>query len=112
MNGAFGSSNDVFSILISWSPLLLTTAGVVITFCPGLWNIGIEGQMVLGSIFATWMLRLLQDTNVPPVLIIILGILFGMIGGALWAGLAGALKTFGGVNEIFGGLGLILLPPR
>jgi len=106
VSGAFGSSNDVFSILISWSPLLLTTAGVLITFSAGLWNIGIEGQMVLGSIFATWLLRLLQDTNVPPALIIILGILFGMIGGALWAGLAGALKTFGGVNEIFGGLGL------
>jgi simple sugar transport system permease protein len=29
-----------------------------------------------------------------------------MIGGAIWAGLAGVLKTFGGVNEIFGGLGL------
>jgi general nucleoside transport system permease protein len=29
-----------------------------------------------------------------------------MVGGALWASLAGALKTFGGVNEIFGGLGL------
>ncbi|MGA7193116.1 MAG: ABC transporter permease [Anaerolineales bacterium] len=106
VSGAFGSSNDVTSILISWSPLLLTTAGVLITFSAGLWNIGIEGQMVLGSIFATWMLRLLQDTNMPPALIIILGILFGMIGGALWAGLAGALKTFGGVNEIFGGLGL------
>ncbi len=104
--GAFGSSNDVMNILISWSPLLLTTAGVLITFSAGLWNIGVEGQMVLGSIFATWMLRLLQNTNVPPALIIVLGILFGMIGGALWAALAGALKTFGGVNEIFGGLGL------
>jgi simple sugar transport system permease protein len=49
---------------------------------------------------------LLQDTSLPPALIIILGILFGMFGGALWASLAGALKTFGGVNEIFGGLGL------
>ncbi|HUH96479.1 MAG TPA: ABC transporter permease [Anaerolineales bacterium] len=106
VSGAFGSSNDVVSILISWSPLLLTTAGVLITFAAGLWNIGVEGQMVLGSIFATWMLRLLQDTSLPPALIILLGIIFGMIGGALWAGLAGALKTFGGVNEIFGGLGL------
>ena len=106
LNGAFGSSNNLIAILITWSPLLLTTAGVLITFAAGLWNIGVEGQMVLGSIFATWMLRLLQDTNVPPALIIILGILFGMIGGALWAALAGALKTFGGVNEIFGGLGL------
>ena len=106
LSGAFGSSQRVVAILITWSPLLLTTAGVLITFAAGLWNIGVEGQMTLGAIFATWMLRTLQDTSLPPALIIILGILAGVAGGALWASLAGALKTFGGVNEIFGGLGL------
>jgi general nucleoside transport system permease protein len=106
LTGSFGSSKNLMAVLITWSPLLLTTAGVLITFAAGLWNIGVEGQMVLGAIFATWMLRLLQDTSLPPALIIFLGILFGMVGGALWAALAGALKTFGGVNEIFGGLGL------
>jgi simple sugar transport system permease protein len=106
LSGAFGSKNNLMAVLITWSPLLLTTAGVLITFAAGLWNIGVEGQMTLGAIFATWMLRLLQDSTLPPALIIFLGILFGMIGGALWASLAGALKTFGGVNEIFGGLGL------
>jgi len=106
ISGAFGSSNNIQNILITWSPLLLTTAGVLITFSAGLWNIGIEGQMTLGAIFATGVLRALQNTQLPPALIIILGILAGVIGGALWAALAGALKTFGGVNEIFGGLGL------
>jgi general nucleoside transport system permease protein len=106
LNGAFGSSHNVITVLITWSPLLLTTAGVLITFAAGLWNIGVEGQMTLGAIFATWGLRLLQDTSVHPALIMVVGILFGIVGGALWASLAGALKTFGGVNEIFGGLGL------
>ncbi len=106
ISGAFGSLNNIENILITWSPLLLTTAGVLITFSAGLWNIGIEGQMTLGAIFTTGVLRLLQDSTLPPALIIILGILAGIIGGALWAALAGALKTFGGVNEIFGGLGL------
>lgn len=106
LSGAFGSKKNLIAVLITWTPLLLTTAGVLITFAAGLWNIGIEGQMTLGAIFATWALRLLQDTSVPPVLTIALGLAFGMIGGALWAALAGALKTFGGVNEIFGGLGL------
>jgi simple sugar transport system permease protein len=86
--------------------LLLTTAGVLITFAAGLWNIGIEGQMTLGAIFTTGLLRLLQNSQLPPALIIILGILAGIVGGALWAALAGVLKIFGGVNEIFGGLGL------
>ncbi|HLB65430.1 MAG TPA: ABC transporter permease [Anaerolineales bacterium] len=106
LRGAFGSSSNLENLLISWSPLLLTSAGVLITFSAGLWNIGVEGQMVLGAIFATGMLRSLQDTGFPPALIIALGILAGAVGGALWAGVAGALKTFGGVNEIFGGLGL------
>lgn len=106
LKGAFGSANNLENLLISWSPLLLTTAGVLITFSAGMWNIGVEGQMTLGAIFTTWILRLLQDSSLPPGLVILLGILAGVIGGALWAGLAGALKTFGGVNEIFGGLGL------
>ena len=106
LKGAFGSTNNLEYVLLSWSPLLLTTAGVLITFSAGMWNIGVEGQMTLGAIFTTWILRLLQDSSLPPGLIILLGILAGVIGGALWAGLAGALKTFGGVNEIFGGLGL------
>jgi ABC-type uncharacterized transport system permease subunit len=106
LKGALGSANNLENLLISWSPLLLTTAGVLITFSAGLWNIGVEGQMTLGAIFTTWVLRMLQDSSLPPGLIIVLGILAGIIGGALWAGLTGALKTFGGVNEIFGGLGL------
>ncbi len=106
INGAFGSIDNIEKVLITWSPLLLTTAGVLVTFSAGLWNIGVEGQMVLGAIFTTGMLRLLQDSSLAPALIIILSILAGIVGGAIWAALAGALKTFGGVNEIFGGLGL------
>jgi simple sugar transport system permease protein len=101
--GSFGKFSDV---LVAFIPLLITVAGLLITFTAGLWNIGVEGQIILGAISTTWVLRLLQDTAAPPALIIILSLLAGMAGGALWAALAGALKTFGGVNEIFGGLGL------
>ena len=87
-------------------PLLLATAGVLVTFAAGLWNIGVEGQIMLGAVLTTWVLRLLQDTTLSPALIIVLAMLAGIVGGALWAALAGVLKTFGGVNEIFGGLGL------
>jgi ABC-type uncharacterized transport system permease subunit len=106
LKGAFGSTRNLVAVLITWSPLLLTTAGVLITFSAGLWNIGMEGQMTMGAIFTTGVLRMLQDSALPPVWIIVLGILAGIVGGAIWAALAGVLKTFGGVNEIFGGLGL------
>ncbi len=104
--GAVGKVTNISDVLVSWAPLLITTAGLLVTFAAGLWNIGIEGQITLGAIFCTWVLRSLQNSSIPPGLIIALSILAGMFGGMLWASLVGLLKTFGGVNEIFGGLGL------
>jgi general nucleoside transport system permease protein len=106
LNGAIGSTARIANVLGAWVPLVLVSAGLLITFSAGLWNIGIEGQIMLGAIFTTGAIRLLQDTALPPALVIALAILAGILGGALWASLAGVLKTFGGVNEIFGGLGL------
>ncbi len=104
--GSIGSWTKISDVLISWTPLLLATTGLLVTFAAGLWNIGIEGQIMIGAVFSTWALRLLQESSLAPALILALAILSGMLGGALWALLTGALKTFGGVNEIFGGLGL------
>jgi simple sugar transport system permease protein len=104
--GSVGSIKKITDVLVAWVPLLLATSGLLLTFAAGLWNIGIEGQITLGAIFATGTLRLLQDSPLPGGLAIAAAMLAALIGGALWAGLAGLLKTFGGVNEIFGGLGL------
>jgi ABC-type uncharacterized transport system permease subunit len=106
IQGAFNNLSSISNDFVVWVPLVLATSGLLITFAAGLWNIGVEGQITLGAIFTTGILRMLQNTSTPPVIIIMLGIIAGMIGGAFWAALAGALKTFGGVNEIFGGLGL------
>ncbi len=104
--GALGSWEVISNVLVSWVPLLLVTSGLLLTFTVGLWNIGIEGQITVGAIFSTWAFRLLLGSGMAPGLVILAAFLAGMLGGALWAMLAGALKTFGGVNEIFGGLGL------
>ncbi|MDY6846350.1 MAG: ABC transporter permease [Chloroflexota bacterium] len=104
--GATGSMTRMTNVLVVWAPLVLVTCGLLITFTTGLWNIGIEGQITLGAIFTTGTMRLFLDTAVSPAIVIILSILIGMVGGAIWAALSGILKTYGGVNEIFGGLGL------
>ena len=104
--GAVGNPTRIANVIVAWVPLVLATCGVLVTFTAGLWNIGIEGQITLGAIFTTGVIRLFLGTSVNPVLVIIISILAGMVGGALWAVLAGVLKVFGGVNEIFGGLGL------
>jgi general nucleoside transport system permease protein len=104
--GVVGSIGNISNVLIAWVPLLIVTSGLLVTFAAGLWNIGVEGQVIIGAVFTTGILRLLQDSTLPAGVILVLAILAGMLGGSLWAGLAGVLKTFGGVNEIFGGLGL------
>lgn len=104
--GSVGSMRKFAEVLVSFVPLLLVTAGLLITFSAGLWNIGVEGQIVLGAISTVWVLRYFVDSTLSPALIITLAMLAGMLGGACWAALTGVLKIFGGVNEIFGGLGL------
>lgn len=104
--GGAGSVTQISNVLVAWVPLLIVTMGLLITFTAGLWNIGIEGQIILGAVFTTAVMRTLQGTAWPPALILLLALLAGALGGALWAILSGLLKTHGGVNEIFGGLGL------
>ena len=104
--GSTGNATRSASVFVVWVPLVLVTCGLLATFTAGLWNIGIEGQITVGAIFTTGVMRLFLDSSVSPVLVIIISIVAGMVGGAIWAALAGVLKTFGGVNEIFGGLGL------
>ena len=101
--GALGSAGGLSSTLMAWVPLVLAAAGLVITFAAGLWNIGIEGQIVMGAIAATAVARLVEA---PSALLLPLMFLAGLAGGLLWGLLVGSLRVFGRVNEIFGGLGL------
>jgi simple sugar transport system permease protein len=102
-NGAFGDAVKIGNVALAWIPILLASVGLLITFTAGLWNIGIEGQIVFGAIFTTWAARTL---DLPTPILIPLLFIAGAIGGALWALVAGLLKTYGHVHEIFGGLGL------
>lgn len=86
-----------------WIPLTLVSLGLVITFTAGLWNIGVEGQMMMGAIFASWVA---QFVTLPAIVLVPLELLAAALGGALWAAFAGVLKTRGGVHEIFGGVAL------
>ncbi len=102
-NGAFGNATKLGNVALAWVPLMLASVGLLITFTAGLWNIGIEGQIVMGAIFATWAAR---TFDLPAEALIPLLFLAGLVGGGLWGLLAGVLKTYGHVHEIFGGLGL------
>jgi simple sugar transport system permease protein len=85
--------------------LTLCACGLLYSFRIGLWNIGVEGQVMMGAVMATAVLRLGVGKDMPA-LYLGMSFLLGAAGGAVWAAIAGFLKTKGGVNEIFSGLGL------
>jgi simple sugar transport system permease protein len=108
LNGAVGTSDRLFSTLAFWVPLLLCASGLLVTFTAGLWNIGVEGQMIMGALGASWVALKVAAPNpaIPGWLVLLLEVLVAMAAGSLWAALAGLLKTRGGVHEIFGGVAL------
>lgn len=103
ITGAFGGVRKLADITVAMVPLLLCSAGMLVTFAAGLWNIGVEGQMVAGALMTTW---LVQAVTLPRAVMVPLTVVAGVLGGALWGFLTGVLRTYAGVNEIFGGLGL------
>ena len=103
--GALGSWSKLTQVLMVWIPLTLCACGLLYSFRIGLWNIGVEGQVVAGAIASTAVLRFGVESGAPS-LMLVLAFAAGVVGGSVWAVLAGFLKTKGGVNEIFGGLGL------
>lgn len=104
---AFSSPIKRADTIMLATPLLLCATGLTLTFSAGLYNLGVEGQMVLGAICALIPLRLLPD--LPPPLLWTLAISSGALGGGLWALLTALLKLYGHISEIFAGLGLNFL---
>ncbi len=97
-DGAFGSANAFAETLVKATPLLLVGLGICISFRGDVINIGGEGQMIIGGIFATWIG--LTFTGLPGWLAITLGLFAGFLGGAIWGGIPGYLKAYFNVNEI------------
>jgi ABC-type uncharacterized transport system permease subunit len=98
LEGAFGSPNAMAETLVKATPLLLVGLGICIAFRGNVINIGGEGQMIIGAIFAT--ILGLTFTGLPGWLMIILAMLMGFIGGAFWGAIPGFLKAYFNVNEI------------
>ncbi|MEN8040280.1 MAG: ABC transporter permease [Actinomycetota bacterium] len=96
--GAFGSGNALVSTILKATPLLFVGVGIVIAFRANVINIGAEGQMVLGGLFSTITALALPDLPSFIMIPIVLGA--GILGGALWGWIPGALKAYYRVNEI------------
>ena len=92
-------------LLVKATPLLLIALGLSICFRANLWNIGAEGQFVMGAIFAAGMA--LEANAQTPGIWWVLVLLAGMVGGMVWAGLVALLRDRFHANEILVSLMLV-----
>jgi simple sugar transport system permease protein len=98
VKGAFGGLRPLTDTAVKAIPLMLVGVGITIAFRANVYNIGAEGQMVMGALAAT--ATALAVPDLPPVLLVPLVLVAGLVGGGLWGAVPGALKAYFNVNEI------------
>lgn len=99
---SFGSWGAFSDVVVKATPLLLIGLGCVVAFRMKLWNIGAEGQFYMGAFFAS-MVVLLPMVNLettPKALVLLLMVLMGMIGGAVFGFIPGFLRAKYNINEV------------
>ncbi len=97
---AFGTKWGLSDTLVKATPLILTTLGVVLAFRMRLWNIGAEGQLYLGALFAGGIALHWASPEANRFLTLLLMALAGTFGGVLWGLAVGVLRAWFNVNEI------------
>ncbi|PLR94782.1 ABC transporter permease [Bacillus sp. T33-2] len=95
--GALKNIERIGNTLATATPLVFTGLSVAFAFRTGLFNIGASGQMLIGGLLAT-AVGLTFDFSRPILLLVM--ILVGMLGGALWAFIPGLLKARFNVHEV------------
>ena len=95
--GALGGWKPITETLVQASPLICAGLGVSLAFRAGLFNIGAQGQLIVGALCAGWVGFTL---HLPVGLHLLVAVVAGVIGGALWGGLVGLLKARTGAHEV------------
>ena len=83
--------------LTNATPLIIAGLGMAVAFRAGLFNIGGQGQMILGAITACYVGI---AWNLPPVAHLLVAVVGAGLGGLVWGGIAGVLKARTGANEV------------
>ncbi|WP_079709506.1 ABC transporter permease [Paraliobacillus ryukyuensis] len=96
-NGAFGSGYFFGETIRQVTPYILTGLAVAFAFRSGLFNIGAEGQVIVGWIAAVWVG---SSFEAPMIIHLPLAVLAAAFAGALWGFLPGLLKATKGVHEV------------
>ena len=96
--GALGDAYNMSESLIKASPLIFTGLSVILSFRAGIWNIGAEGQFLMGSLACGWVaLNAGEEKNIMTAFF---SISAACVAGGLWGSIAGWLREKRGVSEV------------
>ncbi len=84
--------------LVVSAPLIFTGLAVAIAFRSGLFNIGVEGQFIMGAMGAT--VAVLAFRDLPPPILLVVALAIGTLTGAAWGFIPGFLKARTGAHEV------------
>lgn len=97
ITGVIGKPKFIAWTIIRSTPLILTGLSIAFAYKTGLFNIGAEGQFIIGALFAT---LVGAGIDLPAIIHVPLTLLIAAIAGAVWGGIAGWLKSKFGINEV------------
>ncbi len=92
------AATNLQQTLLFTTPIILTALAVAFAFRCGMFNIGGQGQYIVGSIFAVWLGS--SFTSLGPWPHVLLCLVAGALAGACWAGIAGIMKATVGAHEV------------
>lgn len=98
LQGSVGSLRAISETLTAATPLILSGLSVALAFRAGLFNIGAEGQALIGGMFAVWVG--FSITGLPLYIHLPLAVLAGIVGGAIYGFVPGILKAKTGAHEV------------
>lgn len=98
LDGAFGGRRAIAETLVASTPMILGGLSFAIAARAGMFNIGIEGQLVMGSLAAA--LVAAADLGLPAIVYVPLCLAAGGIVGGMWGAVAGMLKAKSGASEV------------
>lgn len=97
IEGIIGKPKYIAWTIIKATPYILTGLSIAFAFKTGLFNIGAEGQFIIGALVAT---VVGYSINLPAIIHIPLTIILAGLAGGLWGSIAGFLKSKFGINEV------------
>lgn len=96
--GAFLEPRGLLATFRNMTPLVLSGLAVAFAFKSGLFNIGVQGQLIIGSVTAAWIG--FEVDGLPPLLHVMLAMGAAALAGGLWGAIPGALKAYADAHEV------------